>query len=122
MRVLLPALVWTLSVFAQDKGTELLAPYTPTPPTVVDRMLELAGLRPGERVFDLGSGDGRIVIRAASKYKADATGVEIDAALVKRSMDRIRKVGLASTARVMQGDLLKQDYTPADVITLYLLP
>jgi protein-L-isoaspartate O-methyltransferase len=122
MRVLLVASMCVLPAFAQDRGAEMLAPYTPTPAKVVDRMLELAGLREGEKVVDVGSGDGRIVIRAASKYKADATGVELDGALVKRSQERIRRMGLASTAHVIQGDLLKQDYSSADLITVYLLP
>ena len=122
MRAVLGSVVWLISAFGQGNRVELLAPYTPTPSVVVDRMLELAGLRVGEKVFDLGSGDGRIVIRAASKYRADATGVELDASLVKRSRDRIRKLGLSSTARVIQGDLLQQDYSSADVIIVYLLP
>jgi protein-L-isoaspartate O-methyltransferase len=112
------------------KGTEKagtandtkLAPYFPTPEAVVDKMLQLAGLKAGEKVFDLGSGDGRIVILAARKYKAQAVGVELDAALVKQSVERIRTLGLAPTARIIQGDLLEQDYTSADLLTIYLLP
>ena len=100
----------------------MLAPYTPTPEAIVDRMLELGGLRAGEKMFDLGSGDGRIVIRAAGKYKADATGVEIDGSLVRRSSNRIKALGLSSFARIIQGDLLKQDYSTADLLTVYLLP
>ncbi len=66
---------------AQPTG-EKLAPYYPTPETVVERMLELGELKAGEKMFDLGSGDGRIVIMAAQKYHADATGVELDPDLV----------------------------------------
>ena len=99
-----------------------LAPYFPTPETVVDKMLQLAGVKQGEKVYDLGSGDGRIVIMAARKYKAQAAGVELDEALVKQSTERIRTLGLAPTARIIQGDLLEQDYTSADVLTIYLLP
>lgn len=107
---------------AQDKHIESLAPYYATPEAVVDRMLKLAGLRPGERMFDLGSGDGRIVIMAARKYKADATGVEFDDSLFKQSMQRIKGLGLSPTARIIHGDLLAQDYTSADLLTIYLLP
>ena len=114
------ALVLALS--AQDKQIEVLAPYTPTPRLVVDRMLQLGGLQAGEKMFDLGSGDGRIVILAASKYKADATGVEFDDKLVKQSMGRIKSLGLSATARIIHGDLLKQDYSSADLLTVYLLP
>ncbi len=106
---------------AQQEG-EKLAPYYPTPETIVEKMLQLAELKPGEKMFDLGSGDGRIVIMAAQKFGADATGVEIDRDLWKQSMDRIRALGLEKRARIILGDILKQDYSSADVITVYLLP
>src|SRR3954449_11737070 len=106
----------------QKQDTEVLAPYYETPEMVVDRMLQLGNLRPGEKMYDLGSGDGRIVVMAAQKYKADATGVELDRTLVKQSTKHLRKLGLTSTARIVQGDLLKQDYSSADLITVYLLP
>lgn len=110
-------------LYGQGKGDETkLAPYFPTPETVVDKMLELGALKPGEKMFDLGSGDGRIVIMAARKYKANATGVELDAALVKQSLQRIKSLGLAPTAKIIQGDLLEQDYSSADLLTIYLLP
>ena len=111
-----------LALWAQDKQIESLAPYYATPEIVVDRMLMLGELRPGERMFDLGSGDGRIVIMAARKYKADATGVEFDDSLFKQSMRRIQRLGLSSTARIIHGDLLAQDYSAADLLTIYLLP
>jgi protein-L-isoaspartate O-methyltransferase len=112
----------TASLWAQDNAIEKLAPYYPTPEIIVDKMLQFGGLKAGEKMFDLGSGDGRIVIMAARKYKADATGVEFDDALVKQSMDRIKNLGLAPTARIIHGDLLKQNYAAADLITVYLLP
>ena len=107
---------------AQDEKSEKLAPYYPTPEIVVDRMLQLGGLKAGEKMFDLGSGDGRIVIAAARKYKADATGVEFDDSLYRQSMDRIKNLGFSATARIIHGDLLKQDYSSADLLTVYLLP
>ena len=107
---------------AAQQDAQKLAPFFATPQLVVDRMLQLAGLKPGEKMFDLGSGDGRIVIAAARKYKADATGVELDQSLYKQSTERIKSLGLSATARVIHGDLLKQDYSSADVITVYLLP
>src|SRR5690349_3664102 len=64
-----------------------LAPYVPTPMLVVERMLRLGNLKAGEKMFDLGSGDGRIVIAAAKKYKADATGVELDPQFVRQSRE-----------------------------------
>src|SRR6266480_7419209 len=68
---LLPAMLFG-SASAQDRDAEKLAPYYPTPLTIVQKMLELGGLKPGEKMFDLGSGDGRIVIMAAQKFGADA--------------------------------------------------
>ena len=103
----------------QDKG-EVIAPYFPTPETIVDKMLKLGQLKAGETMFDLGSGDGRIVIDAARKYKAQAIGVELDDSLFKQSMDRIKTLGLTKTARIIHGDLLKQDYSTADLLTVYL--
>ncbi len=99
-----------------------LAPYLPTPATIVERMLQLGGLKQGEKMYDLGSGDGRIVIQAARKYKADAFGVELDPSLVKLSTERIRTLGLSASAHIIQGDLLQQDYSSADLVTIYLLP
>src|SRR5437762_3515807 len=77
---------------------------------------------PRLNMFDLGSGDGRIVILAARKYRANATGVEFDPALVKQSMARIKSAGIFPLARIIEGDLLEQDYSSADLITVYLLP
>lgn len=105
---------------AQD--IEKLAPYYPTPETIVEKMLQLGGLRAGEKMFDLGSGDGRIVIMAAHKFHADATGIEMDKDLYKQSMEKIRKLGLDKTARILNGDIFKQNYSSADMITVYLLP
>lgn len=112
------------SVFlaAQDKPTEKLAPYYPTPQVIVEQMLQFGELKAGEKMFDLGSGDGRIVITAAQKFKADATGVEFDDSLFKQSSEKIKSLGLAATARIIHGDLLKQDYSSADLLTVYLLP
>src|SRR5437868_12351919 len=98
-----------------------LAPYYPTPQKVVDQMLQLGGLKAGEKMFDLGSGDGRIVLMAAQKFHADAFGVELDKDLIKQSTEKIRKLGLEKTAHIINGDLLKQNYSTADLITVYLL-
>jgi ubiquinone/menaquinone biosynthesis C-methylase UbiE len=109
--------------FAQEKkDSPKLAPYYPTPETVVERMLKFGGLKAGEKIFDLGSGDGRVVVMAAQHFKADATGIEIDADLYKQSMDRIKSLGLEKRARIVLGDILKQDFSTADMLTVYLLP
>ena len=78
---------------AQDTDAEKLAPYYPTPETIVEKMLQLGGLKAGEKVFDLGSGDGRIVIMAAQKFHAEAVGIELDADLWRQSTEKIRKLG-----------------------------
>jgi protein-L-isoaspartate O-methyltransferase len=123
MRKLAILIGLAITGLAQESGNvEKLAPYYPTPETIVAKMLELGGLKAGEKMFDLGSGDGRIVIMAAQKFHADATGVEMDKDLVKQSMDKIRKLGLEKTARIINGDLFKQNYSSADMLTVYLLP
>ena len=109
-------------VVAQTGNGEVLAPYYPTPSTIVERMLRLGELKAGEKMYDLGSGDGRIVIMAAQKFHAVAVGVEIDAGLFKQSVERIRKLGLEKSARIVNGDLLNQNYGSADLITVYLMP
>jgi 16S rRNA A1518/A1519 N6-dimethyltransferase RsmA/KsgA/DIM1 with predicted DNA glycosylase/AP lyase activity len=106
----------------EQKDTTKLAPYYPTPETVVERMLKLGGLKPGEKMYDLGSGDGRVVIMAADKFKADSTGIEYDADLWKQSSDRIKALGLEKRARIIHGDITKQDFSAANMLTVYLLP
>ena len=121
MRIILTALL-SCTLFAQQPTGEKLAPYYPTPESIVERMLDLVQLKAGEKMFDLGSGDGRIVIMAARKYRAIATGVELDTDLVQSSTARIHQLGLDKTANIIYGDILKQDYSSANVITVYLLP
>ncbi len=101
---------------------EKLAPYYPTPETIVEKMLILGGLKAGEKMFDLGSGDGRIVILAAQKFHADAVGVEYDTDLYRESTNKIRKLGLQKMARIIHGDIFAQNYGSADLVTVYLLP
>ena len=120
----LAAVLLTLSAlpgFAQDpRYVKKLAPYVASPVRVVDRMLELANIRPGETVYDLGCGDGRILIAAVEKYKAKAVGVEISPKVAAQARARIEKAGISSQARVIDGDLLQTDLTGADVVTIYL--
>ena len=85
-------------------------------------MLKLGALKAGERMFDLGSGDGRIVIMAAQKFRAISTGVEFDTDLWKQSTDRIKSLGLEARAKIIHGDIVKQDYSSAELVTVYLLP
>jgi cyclopropane fatty-acyl-phospholipid synthase-like methyltransferase len=111
----------SLPAIAQDpRYSNKLAPYVASPARVVDRMLEMAGVKPGETLYDLGCGDGRILIAAAEKYKAKAVGIEISPKLAAEASARIDREGLAGRARVIQGDLLEADLTGADVVTIYL--
>ena len=112
-------LLFALPLSAQDAK---LAPYYPTPETIVEKMLQIGGLKAGEKMYDLGSGDGRIVIMAAQKFHAEAVGVELDKDLCRQSLERIRKLGLEKTAHIINGDLLEQNYSSADLVTVYLLP
>lgn len=111
-----------LPAFGQQFGkTEDLAPYIPSPQAVVEKMLEAAHVKPGETVYDLGSGDGRIVITAAQKYKAKAVGVELSADLCKATLTKVKFLGLEEQVKIIHGNLLKVDLSPADIVTLYLL-
>ncbi len=107
---------------AQQKDPEKLAPYYPTPESIVEKMLQLGGLKAGDRMFDLGSGDGRVVIMAAQKFGADATGIEIDQDLWKQSSEKIKQLGLEKKARIIKGDIQAQDFSSANLLTVYLLP
>jgi len=100
--------------------TNSLAPYVVSPQEIVDRMLELAELKPGQKLYDLGSGDGRILITAVVRFKAKAVGIEISDQLVDSTNARIRRLGLDADAQVIHGDFLNTDLSPADVVTLYL--
>ena len=120
---LLTAIAGTcLPLVAQSAADVKLAPYYPTPETIVEKMLQLGGLKAGEKMYDLGSGDGRIVILAAQKFHAIAVGVELDKNLCIQSTAKIARLHLEKTAHIVNGDLLEQNYSSADLVTVYLLP
>lgn len=98
-----------------------LAPFVGTPPYVVRTMLELAELKPGETLYDLGCGDGRVIFMAAQEFGAKAVGVELDRGRYMTCWNKVQENHLSDRVRVIQGDLLKVDISPADVVTLYLL-
>ena len=120
--VFLVSVLGCLALGAQTPADAKLAPYYPTPETIVEKMLQLGGLKAGEKVYDLGSGDGRIVILAAQKFHADAIGIEIDKDLCRQSAEKILKLRLEKTAHIVNGDLLLQNFGSADLVTVYLLP
>jgi len=112
-------------LFAQSgrtpKYSNSLAPYVVSPQGVVDRMLELADVRPGETLYDLGSGDGRVLITAVQRFHAKAVGVELSEKLVQTTTDRIQRLGLQNQAKVIHGDFMDIDLSQADVVTIYLM-
>jgi predicted RNA methylase len=100
---------------------DTLAPAFPTPQTIVERMLSLAQVKPGETVYDLGCGDGRIVITAAQQFKAHAVGIEIRRDIYEATLGRVNSLGLTDQVKIVHGNALRTDLRPADVVTLYLL-
>jgi Mycolic acid cyclopropane synthetase len=104
----------------QGRLTLQVAPFDPTPQAVVERMLALAEIKRGDVVYDLGSGDGRVVITAAKKYGVRAVGFEIDPGLVKLARENVRKEGLGKLVEIRQQDFMTADLSPASVVTLYL--
>jgi len=97
-------------------------PFVPTPMDVVDKMLELAEVKKGDVVYDLGSGDGRIVIRAAKKYRVRAVGIEMDRLLLAKARQEAKAAGVSHLVEFRAEDAMKVDLSKATVITLYMLP
>jgi precorrin-6B methylase 2 len=97
-------------------------PFVPTPPKLVDAMLAIADVKPGDVLIDLGSGDGRIVLAAVKKYGIHATGIEIDPELVRESEKTAQELGVADKARFINGDLFGQDLRQASIVTVFLTP
>jgi SAM-dependent methyltransferase len=109
-------------LYERETGRQPDVIFVPTPQNIVDDMLTLAGLRPGERLYDLGCGDGRIVVTAAKEYGADAVGVDIDPNRIAESRENAERAGVADKVKFIQGDLFKTNFRDADVVSLYLLP
>jgi cyclopropane fatty-acyl-phospholipid synthase-like methyltransferase len=98
-----------------------LAPYVPSPQAVVEKMLELAGVASSDMVYDLGCGDGRIVITAAQKYGAHGVGIDIDPDRIRESEANAKAAGVQNLVSFRLEDALKADVSSATVVTLYLL-
>jgi cyclopropane fatty-acyl-phospholipid synthase-like methyltransferase len=97
-------------------------PFVPTPPEVIDRMFEMARVGPGDLLYDLGSGDGRIVIRAAKKYGVRAIGIEMDQILLQKARQDAKAAGVSHLVEFRAQDALQTDLSKATVVTLYMLP
>jgi len=110
-----------ISARAQQEQ-EYEVPYVPTPENVVAEMLKLANLKKGDVVYDLGSGDGRIVIMAAQKAGVKGVGIEINPERIKEAEENARKAGVTDLVTFRHNDLFEENISPATVVTLYLLP
>jgi hypothetical protein len=93
-------------------------PFVPTDEKIVTEMLKVANVKKGDVLYDLGSGDGRIVIAAAMRFGTRGTGIE----LVREAQENARKAGVSGLARFVQGDIFEADFSEATVVTMYLLP
>jgi SAM-dependent methyltransferase len=120
MKLFLVLAAAALPAFAEN--IEAPPPLITTPGEVVERMLALGAVGPGDLVLDLGSGDGRIVIAAAQKFGARGLGIELDGALVERSRKLAREAKVDDRVSFVQGDVLTADLSGASVVTVYLLP
>jgi len=96
--------------------------FVPTPQPVVEKMLEMAGVTKNDLLYDLGCGDGRIVVTAAKKYGCHAVGFDIDPKRIKESLANVKENNVGDLAKIEQADIFTLDLSPANVITLYLLP
>jgi cyclopropane fatty-acyl-phospholipid synthase-like methyltransferase len=116
-------LVW-LFIFAVDSTADFPEeiPFVPTPIEVVDKMLEIAEVQKDDVVYDLGSGDGRVVIRAAKKYGARGVGIEMDQSLIDKARTAAEAEGVSHLVEFRAEDALKTNLSPATVVTLYMLP
>jgi len=96
--------------------------YVPTPQEVVDKMLELAQVKKDDVVYDLGCGDGRIVVTAAKKYGCKSVGFDIDLERIKESLENVKQNKVQDLVEIKKEDIFTLDLSPASVVTLYLLP
>jgi len=113
----LPLIASSRALLAQ-KGE---VPYVPTPEEVVDAMLKLGEVKKGDVLYDLGCGDGRIVINAAKKYGARGVGIDIDPERIKEANENAKQAGVTDRVKFIQQNLYDADFREATVVTLYLL-
>ncbi|MDB5744792.1 MAG: hypothetical protein JWR68_3107 [Polaromonas sp.] len=120
--MLLLSLTTCLTSAQTEVAPRLDVPYVPTPQPVVDKMLQLANVGRNDVLYDLGCGDGRIVITAAKAHGTRGMGIDIDPARINEAVQNAKRAGVSGRVAFKQGDLFEADFSPATVVTLYLLP
>ena len=119
---------WLIALFvvactgAYAQQPDLDVPYVPTKQEVVEEMLKIAGVKAGDVVYDLGCGDGRIVITAAKEFGATGIGVDLNPQRIKEANENAKAAGVTDKVRFVEGNLFDFDFSEASVVTLYLLP
>ncbi|MET0858690.1 MAG: methyltransferase domain-containing protein [Telluria sp.] len=121
IRIVLLGLLIAGGASADAPAPRLDVPFVPTPQAVVDRMLSMADVKKNDVLYDLGSGDGRIVITAAKRYGTRGIGIDLDPARIEEARNNARKAGVDKQVKFIAGDLFKADLSDATVVTLYLL-
>jgi precorrin-6B methylase 2 len=112
----------SLAPLRAQEDMEFEVPYVPTPENVVAKMLELADVKKGDVLYDLGSGDGRIVVTAARKYGVHAVGYDLNPERIREANDNAKAAGVTANVEFRNKDLFTADLKEASVVTLYLLP
>ena len=115
-------LLFAAPLAAQQEEVQKDVPYVPSPTEIVETMLKLGEVHKGDILYDLGCGDGRIVVTAAQKFGARGTGVDIDPERIKEAEENARQAGVTDRVRFIQKNLFEADIHDATVVTLYLLP
>jgi len=110
----------TVALLMPLAAQQKLAPFVTSPQPIIDRMLEIANLRPGETLYDLGCGDGRILVSAVKNFRAKAVGVEVSEQLAQRANANLHTQGIEGQAKVIQADMMSVDVGGAQVVSLYL--
>ncbi len=113
--------VWPAGAWAREEQPHLDVPYVPTPQNVVDRMIDMARVGPQDVVYDLGCGDGRLVITAAQRG-ARGVGIDLNPVRIEEANRNARAAKMTDRVQFKVGDLFQSDVSPATVVTLYLLP
>jgi SAM-dependent methyltransferase len=124
-RWLTVAVLLSVAPLAAQRAPKLRAPdvrYEPSSPEIVTAMLKLAQVKPSDVVYDLGCGDGRIVIAAAKQFGARGVGIDIDPDRIREATENARQAGMGSRVKFLNQDLFESDIREATVVTLYLFP